>query len=71
MDMEAAAIFGTASASFSPAPSSSRSPGGGRSISRLPARVAGAVVRSLLTVVFAAGRSRIWLCFRLASVLFD
>ncbi|EES14111.1 NEP1-interacting protein-like 1 isoform X2 [Sorghum bicolor] len=56
MDMEAAAIFGTASASFSPAPSSSRSRGGGggTSISRLPARVAGAVVRSLVTFVFAA-----------------
>ncbi|XP_066331148.1 NEP1-interacting protein-like 1 [Miscanthus floridulus] len=53
MDMEAASFFGAASASFSPAPSSSRSRGG-RGISRLPARVAGAVVRSLLTFVFAA-----------------
>jgi len=67
MDMEAASFFGAASASFSPAPSSSRSRGG-RGISRLPARVAGAVVRSLLTFVFASGR---WIDFRLASVSFD
>lgn len=54
MDMEAAAFFGTASVPFSPASSSSRSRGGGgRSISRLLARVAGAVVRGLVTFVFA------------------
>lgn len=47
MDMEAAAISGTASASSS----TSRR---GRSISRLPARVAGAVIRGLVTFVFAA-----------------
>lgn len=51
MDMEAAAISGAASASFSPAPSSRSR--GGRSLSRLPARVAGAVVRGLVTFVFA------------------
>lgn len=52
MDMEAAAVSGTgtASASSSPAPSSGSR--GGRSVSRL----AGAVVRGLLTFVFAAGR---------------
>lgn len=56
MDMEAAAVSGTgtASASSSPAPSSGSR--GGRSVCRLPARVAGAVVRGLLTFVFAAGR---------------
>ncbi|PWZ56895.1 NEP1-interacting protein 2 [Zea mays] len=52
MDIEAAAVSGTASASSSPAPSSGSR--GGRSVSRLPARVAGAVVRGLLTFVFAA-----------------
>ncbi|XP_008666555.1 NEP1-interacting protein-like 1 [Zea mays] len=54
MDMEAAAVSGTgtASASSSPAPSSGSR--GGRSVCRLPARVAGAVVRGLLTFVFAA-----------------
>lgn len=61
MDMEAAAISGTASASSS----TSRR---GRSISRLPARVAGAVIRGLVTFVFAAGR---WIDFGLAISLID
>ncbi|OEL24984.1 NEP1-interacting protein 1 [Dichanthelium oligosanthes] len=56
MDMESAAVsFASTSFSPAPAPASSGGAGGrGGSISRLPARVARAVVRGILTFVFAA-----------------